>query len=198
MLRRDKPNAGESRNRAAGSRAGGDSSGGDNSSGEPGSGATAGAHGGKERRGYVSYSLDEAAEGLDSDRANAAGLAQLMQILGARREGASDAAPPMPPPSSDPPRGGGRVMAECVAGSSGPARGTAAQRRASRAGKGASGHQFKVPLSHLADDEADEDDAGGQMMQTSSAGKAARSRDCLLYTSPSPRDKRQSRMPSSA
>ena len=28
--------------------------------------------------------------------------------------------------------------------------------------------------------------------------KAARYRDCLLYTSPSPRDKRQSRMPSSA
>ena len=28
--------------------------------------------------------------------------------------------------------------------------------------------------------------------------KAAKNLDCLLYTSPSPRDKRQSRMPSSA
>ena len=30
------------------------------------------------------------------------------------------------------------------------------------------------------------------------SGQFARSQDCLLYTSPSPRDKRQSRMPSSA
>ena len=30
------------------------------------------------------------------------------------------------------------------------------------------------------------------------APKAAKKKDCLLYTSPSPRDKRQSRMPSSA
>ena len=30
------------------------------------------------------------------------------------------------------------------------------------------------------------------------AGSKRRSKDCLLYTSPSPRDKRQSRMPSSA
>ena len=40
-------------------------------------------------------------------------------------------------------------------------------------------------------------DAVGLAPRTA-AGLAARSRFCLLYTSPSPRDKRQSRMPSSA
>ena len=42
-------------------------------------------------------------------------------------------------------------------------------------------------------------DAGARVIKIERAeGDFARGYDCLLYTSPSPRDKRQSRMPSSA
>ena len=43
-----------------------------------------------------------------------------------------------------------------------------------------------------------EDDEDELLMQPELEGMAAPARNCLLYTSPSPRDKRQSRMPSSA
>ena len=46
---------------------------------------------------------------------------------------------------------------------------------------------------HMRDGSADQD---GSAASTSAARK--RNYNCLLYTSPSPRDKRQSRMPSSA
>ena len=87
------------------------------------------------------YSLDSVADGLDSERANAAGLAQLMQILGG-------APPPQQPPQPSMGGEGGRRMAECVVGGA-PARPRA---REKRAGSGASGKP-KVALSHLADDE---------------------------------------------
>ena len=40
--------------------------------------------------------------------------------------------------------------------------------------------------------------AGWQLARVVMVAEDAESKDCLLYTSPSPRDKRQSRMPSSA
>ena len=39
---------------------------------------------------------------------------------------------------------------------------------------------------------------GGYYFGTQNADTSSSSKTCLLYTSPSPRDKRQSRMPSSA
>ena len=40
--------------------------------------------------------------------------------------------------------------------------------------------------------------SGEQLIKVDSAGICGSDMHCLLYTSPSPRDKRQSRMPSSA
>ena len=40
--------------------------------------------------------------------------------------------------------------------------------------------------------------AGAKLKRATDAATSARPYNCLLYTSPSPRDKRQSRMPSSA
>ena len=131
----------------------------------------------KGRDGYVHYSLDGVDHQLDSERANAAGLAQLMQVLGAGGSGGggTDAAAPRPPVSHAVGRAGGRMMAECVAGGGGGggAGGKAAQKRSKVAGKSVGG-QAKVALSHLAEDDDEEEDVA--MKRPKSKGRAPRSR----------------------
>ena len=62
--------------------------------------------------------------------------------------------------------------------------------------------QLQSDLSCLVDDELDEVAAARVMVQMEESPECRAffedARTCLLYTSPSPRDKRQSRMPSSA
>ena len=57
--------------------------------------------------------------------------------------------------------------------------------------------QTPSPVIHLAEN-LDEQDQLGYCIDTRGRGFNVDLHACLLYTSPSPRDKRQSRMPSSA